>query len=65
MKVKPNKIKYTDILANNPIKNIIDIIGFLFIIIAIPHSKAIKLIISKDPVKYPLEKISLTVINCA
>ena len=36
MKVKPNNIKYTDILANNPIKNIIDIIGFLFIIIAIP-----------------------------
>jgi hypothetical protein len=46
MKFKPKIIKYIEILANNPIKNKTDIIGFLLMITNIAHKIAIKEIIS-------------------
>lgn len=40
MKLKPNIIKYEDILANNPIKNKTEIMGFLVIITDIAQNIA-------------------------
>lgn len=38
MKFNPNIIRYPAMLRNNPIKNSTDTIGFLLIMIAIPHN---------------------------
>lgn len=59
MKLKPISIKYEDIPPNNPIKNKIDTIGFLLIIMYIPHIIINMDSISSASISYLLVKFSL------
>jgi hypothetical protein len=58
--VNPDKIKYTDIDPNKPIKDNKEAIGFLLTITAIPKNNAITLIISRNSTVYPPVKTSCT-----